>query len=296
MLPDLSPSGVPGSHVPRTLCPPPNPPGCPWLPRAPHPLPPPPLPLPPGVPGFQVHRTRADHRGQWQFPIDEELRDKVFYWDVIHPDGRTGHKAMGELVAQYLLDGLADVKARPLVPAELLLVSEPLLPPLLDHNFESVSDKCFIGNKLVEIVVDKGGWDWKNEGKSVTNPKWGYIADTPGKTLSIKINTTAATGHRERLVGWGRGRHAWAGGGARWAGHLGAHGGGGRGRGACVLGCGTACATILALSWRDVAWCEMTRRDVAWRDVVRRDVLMWHAVVWHAVALTDQGGEGGGAY
>jgi DNA polymerase alpha subunit B len=47
-----------------------------------------------------VNRTRADHNGKIQLAIDDTLKGKVFYWDIIHPDGQTGHKFMGEIAAQ----------------------------------------------------------------------------------------------------------------------------------------------------------------------------------------------------
>lgn len=40
--------------------------------------------------------------------------EQVFYWDIVHPDGQSGHKFMGELVAQLIFDALADVTQRPM--------------------------------------------------------------------------------------------------------------------------------------------------------------------------------------
>lgn len=41
---------------------------------------------------------------------DSELKGKVFYFDIVHPDGNTGHRVMGELGAQLVLDAWAQVR------------------------------------------------------------------------------------------------------------------------------------------------------------------------------------------
>jgi hypothetical protein len=53
-----------------------------------------------GVRGFIVNRTRTSHEGNIQPALDSQLKGVVFYWDVVHPDGQTGHKVMGEIMAQ----------------------------------------------------------------------------------------------------------------------------------------------------------------------------------------------------
>ncbi len=34
---------------------------------------------------------------------------RAFYFDIVHPDGNTGHRVMGELAAQLILDAWAQV-------------------------------------------------------------------------------------------------------------------------------------------------------------------------------------------
>ena len=58
-----------------------------------------------GAPGFVVNRTRCNHEGQIQPAIDSQLKGSVFYWDIVHPDGQTGHRFMGELMAQVRREG-----------------------------------------------------------------------------------------------------------------------------------------------------------------------------------------------
>lgn len=57
-----------------------------------------------------MKRPRADLHGRIQYEsIDKELRGYAFYYDVIHPEGNTGHRIMAELAAQLILDAYAQV-------------------------------------------------------------------------------------------------------------------------------------------------------------------------------------------
>lgn len=56
-----------------------------------------------GVKGFNVSVTRADKHGVRQ-PHDDQLKGDLFYYDIIHPDGWTGHAAMSDLVIQLFMD------------------------------------------------------------------------------------------------------------------------------------------------------------------------------------------------
>lgn len=67
-----------------------------------------------GVPGFQVKRPRADMHGRIQHgTLDSGLKHRAFYFDVIHPDGNTGHRIMAEIAAQSILDAYAQVRVAP---------------------------------------------------------------------------------------------------------------------------------------------------------------------------------------
>ncbi|KAG1666906.1 hypothetical protein FOA52_005966 [Chlamydomonas sp. UWO 241] len=146
--------------------------------------------------GFNVTRTRADHAGRFQHEIDAELKGDVFYWDVIHPDGSSGHRFMGELVAQYVLDAYADVSASPVTLEDMHARDDALPPPMLPMNYQAASDKCFIGPVFKSICVEPvEGWTWKDEGKDPARPKLGYVTDMAGAVLCVKIDTHTHT-HR----------------------------------------------------------------------------------------------------
>lgn len=65
---------------------------------------------------------------------------------------------------------------------------------MLPDNWESSSDKCFIGPQLIDAIVQSEGWTYKDEGSS-HRPKLGFISDVPGAQLKIKINTMSSSGN-----------------------------------------------------------------------------------------------------
>ncbi|KAJ9522489.1 hypothetical protein QJQ45_008221 [Haematococcus lacustris] len=102
------------------------------------------------VRGFNVSRTRARDDGGREDPaLDQQLRGDVFYFDVVHPDGNTGHRAMADLVIQLFADATKGPSRRR--PAHA--AHNALPPPMIPGNWESRSDKCFIGGALQEIAV-----------------------------------------------------------------------------------------------------------------------------------------------
>ena len=103
-------------------------------------------------------------------------------------------------LSQAILDTLASVRARPVTPEERQEASEPLPPPMLQNNWESASDKCFIGPSFVQSVIESTNWEYRDEGKDKSKPKLGFISTTPGSILKIKVNTTSPTGNPELPV------------------------------------------------------------------------------------------------
>ncbi|GIM15714.1 hypothetical protein Vretimale_18452 [Volvox reticuliferus] len=113
-----------------------------------------------GKKGFQVERPRANHHGVIQYEnfIDAKLKDYAFYYDIVHPDGNTGHRIMGEIAAQLVLDAWADVAAGYQLSSEdQEAMDAPLPVPMLPDNFEPQADKCFIGPTFQRTVCRNWG-------------------------------------------------------------------------------------------------------------------------------------------
>lgn len=62
---------------------------------------------------------------------------------------------MAELAIHLMLRTMAEVKMRPVREYELAAAKAPLPLPMIPHNYESKSDKCFIGTHFTEAVKDK---------------------------------------------------------------------------------------------------------------------------------------------
>ena len=95
------------------------------------------------------------------------LQGVVYFYDRVHPDGWTGHTIMAELAVHLVDEVLADVAANPLQPLEVAEALHPLPPPMIPNNYESVSDKCFIGDGFIKSVMPSPGWEWKSDSKPV---------------------------------------------------------------------------------------------------------------------------------
>ncbi|KAG2493701.1 hypothetical protein HYH03_008215 [Edaphochlamys debaryana] len=144
-----------------------------------------------GVAPYNVSRVRHGPNFMLHEPaIDATLRGSVFYYDTHHPDGNTGHRVMGELAAQFVMDAWAQVASgHSLSEEDVRRVNAPLSQPLLPHNMESNSTLCFIGRALVTTAVRTSGFKWVNEGKTPDMPKWGFVSTKPGSELRISVST-----------------------------------------------------------------------------------------------------------
>uniref|UniRef100_A0A7S0S1A6 SGNH hydrolase-type esterase domain-containing protein n=1 Tax=Chlamydomonas leiostraca TaxID=1034604 RepID=A0A7S0S1A6_9CHLO len=119
-----------------------------------------------------------------------DLKEIAYYYDAVHPDGRTGARVSAELVMHLMQRTMDDLTANKLSPEDGEVVAAPIPPPMIPNNRESVSDKCFIGNIFVGVVTNKDGFEWVNESKSM-RPKFGFVATKPGSVLDMMVDTRA---------------------------------------------------------------------------------------------------------
>ena len=95
----------------------------------------------------------------------------------------------------------------PAAPLSAQLDSYRLPPPMIPDNYESQSDKCFIGNHYTQTVKSHDQWEWINESKT-ERPKWGYVTKTVGAVLRMLVDTRASVSNVEggKVSGCIRGR------------------------------------------------------------------------------------------
>ena len=57
---------------------------------------------------------------------------------------------------------------------------------MIKDNYESKSERCLVESKFQKAVEEAKGFNWTDEGRK----KWGYVALTPGSTLTIKFDSS----------------------------------------------------------------------------------------------------------
>lgn len=131
----------------------------------------------------------------------QEYKGLAFYYDYIHPDGNTGHRVMAELLIALMQRGIADILHTPVTQSERRYIHQPLPPPMMRANHESLSDKCFVGDafRAKAVLGTPRDWEWVNESQGL-RPKWGYVSTQPGSVLEMLVNSTASSGEVDHLV------------------------------------------------------------------------------------------------
>ena len=62
----------------------------------------------------------------------------------------------------------ADLAASPLSAEDAAEVAASLPPPMIPFNYESVSEKCFIGDNFIKsIQLPCPGWEWMDDAPKV---------------------------------------------------------------------------------------------------------------------------------
>ena len=79
-------------------------------------------------------------RPEWAGGENRSAFTYYWYYDH-HADMATGNRAIGEMVAQRLLDAAASVVEAPLREEERGRMEEPLPEPMLQKNFETANDR-----------------------------------------------------------------------------------------------------------------------------------------------------------
>lgn len=60
--------------------------------------------------------------------------------------------------------------------------------PLLAGNWEPTIQQCLFGAHFHSVVTEATGFTYLNEGTE-RRPKWGYVGNTTGAVLRLRINT-----------------------------------------------------------------------------------------------------------
>lgn len=110
----------------------------------------------------------------------------------VHPQAKTGAKYISELLLELLHRTAADLQLRPYISnEEEALVQEPLVTPMIPHNWERLGTTCMLSDAMQPAVKEsKGNWVFKDERQPKgTSPKWGWIGTEPNSWAKLLIDT-----------------------------------------------------------------------------------------------------------
>eukprot|EP00798_Chlamydomonas_sp_ICE-L_P027312 gene27312-4616_t len=140
-----------------------------------------------GVDGFHIFSPTKQQNVTGR--EDPRLVTHAFFADKVHPEGNTGHRVMGELAAQILLDTAASLGSNPLNSLGTDDDIQPVHPePMIIRNYQSKMDTCIVGDALKTAAQPgSSGFEWTDEGRG----KWGWVATQPGSKLLIHLGMVA---------------------------------------------------------------------------------------------------------
>ncbi len=55
---------------------------------------------------------------------------------------------------------------------------------------------CEGSQRLLTVSVHAQGWKWVNEGKSPERPKWGFVTEREGDSLTVRVRRHSACSPR----------------------------------------------------------------------------------------------------
>ncbi|CAL8468221.1 g7760 [Coccomyxa elongata] len=68
-------------------------------------------------------------------------------------------------------------------------VMEALPEPMFVGNSEAHASHCRMDEDFRALVSSEQGWRWVNEGKSPERPKWGFVTEREGDSLTVRVPT-----------------------------------------------------------------------------------------------------------
>ncbi|KAI7846460.1 hypothetical protein COHA_000070 [Chlorella ohadii] len=115
------------------------------------------------VSGYQAYGPYRDHG-------KDANESDLYYFDEVHPQDRTGHWALADLLVTLTQETSVGLAARPL----------------------GVDDEEIAHRAFEKVVVQQQGFEWKNERPKAefANQKWGWIATVPGSWAELEVDTT----------------------------------------------------------------------------------------------------------
>ncbi|KAL4442767.1 hypothetical protein ABPG77_006761 [Micractinium sp. CCAP 211/92] len=138
--------------------------------------------------GYKIH---APYEGDGTKEVLEP-GDDFFYYDTIHPYGKTGHRALADLLVALVQESALSLARSPLGEADEAAAQEPVPEPLVAGNYHRPTSTCLLLRDFQPVVSEQQGFEWRNErpDAQMAAEKWGWIADAPGAWALLQFDTT----------------------------------------------------------------------------------------------------------
>lgn len=78
----------------------------------------------------------------------------------MHPQDRTGHRALADLLVGLVQSTARDLAGRPLSAEDEASALEELPPPLIAGNYQRRSSTCLLGRAFEAAVTTQQGFEW----------------------------------------------------------------------------------------------------------------------------------------
>lgn len=137
--------------------------------------------------GYKIH---APYEGDGTQEVLEP-GDEFFYYDTIHPYGKTGHWAMADLLVGLVQESALSLARAPLGEGDEAAAQEPVPEPMVAGNYHRPTSTCLLLRDFQRVVVEQQGFEWRNErpDAQMAAQKWGWIADQPGAWALLQFDT-----------------------------------------------------------------------------------------------------------
>eukprot|EP00887_Chlorella_sp_A99_P000470 scaffold17.g470.t1 len=130
-------------------------------------------------PGYRVDLVRSDNKRRTQ-PTD------LFFWDISHPYGPTGHRYMAELLIGLTQMTAGSLHLKPLQDEENTIAAEHIPPPMLAGNYQKKAASCLLSADFKNAASESRGFVHNDE-------KWGWVGSAPRAWVELSLDSRSSS-------------------------------------------------------------------------------------------------------
>ncbi|EIE19265.1 hypothetical protein COCSUDRAFT_58561 [Coccomyxa subellipsoidea C-169] len=143
-----------------------------------------------GLPSISMRNALYHVVANFTVPADWLWRSDINHANCL------GHRYMADLIIGYFQNIALHALDHPSDGVALQhesAVREALPEPMFKDNWETHASHCRVDANFKALVGQAQDWRWVNEGKSPERPKWGYVTEKEGDSLTVRVPTEGFT-------------------------------------------------------------------------------------------------------